>query len=319
MTMRELAKLANVSISTVSKAFCDADDVSAETKEHIFALAREHGCFGKYYKGKYHKKIIAIICPELKSNYYTGFLERLQSLIEASGGICVISADRFDARRQAELIEYYASYLKVDGLIVFGMRAAPKKGYTTPIVSLLGASDGLVDAVCIDLDSAIRDAIQTLRDFGHTKIAFFSETLTTSKADSFRAYAPKGSPILKSFLRFEEAGEACTAELLLKHPDVTAIICAYDNIAFGAMHALKAQGRKVPEDISVIGIDNIPLAEHTETTLTSIDCNPDEVCRITWDLLQKKLQSPYFRARQSIVIKPGLILRESIAPLCNND
>ena len=314
MTMRELAKLANVSISTVSKAFCDADDVSAETKEHIFALAREHGCFGKYYKGKYHKKIIAIICHELQSNYYAGFLERLQALIEASDAICVISTDRFDPRRQAELIEYYASYLKVDGLFVFGMRTAPKKGYTVPIVSLLGASDSTVDAVCLDLDCAIRDAIGTLRDLGHSKIAFLGESLAKAKADSFCAYAPKGSPILESHLRFEEAGEECAERLLAAHPDITAVICAYDNIALGAMHTFKARGKRVPEDLSVVGIDNIPFSNHVDTTLTSIDCNPDEVCRIAWDLLQKKLQSPYFRARQRIVIKPALILRESVAP-----
>ena len=68
MTMRELARLANVSVSTVSKAFADADDVCRETKEHIFRIARETGCYGKFYKGKYSKKIYAIICSELISN-----------------------------------------------------------------------------------------------------------------------------------------------------------------------------------------------------------------------------------------------------------
>ena len=58
MTMNELAKLANVSVSTVSKAFSDADDVSEDTKDLVFAIAKEQGCFGKFYKGKYHKKII---------------------------------------------------------------------------------------------------------------------------------------------------------------------------------------------------------------------------------------------------------------------
>ena len=58
ITMRELAKLCNVSISTVSKAFLDADDVSSNTKKHIFEIAKENGCYGKFYKGKYHKKIM---------------------------------------------------------------------------------------------------------------------------------------------------------------------------------------------------------------------------------------------------------------------
>ena len=84
MTMRELAKLCNVSISTVSKAFLDADDVSSNTKKHIFEIAKENGCYGKFYKGKYHKKIIGVICPELEGLYYTGFITELKRLMEKS-------------------------------------------------------------------------------------------------------------------------------------------------------------------------------------------------------------------------------------------
>ena len=90
MTMRDLAKLANVSVSTVSKAFREADDVSPQTREQIFALAKEQGCFGKYYKGRYHKKVVAIICPELLSDYYSRFTEGLREQIEKSGCMCFV-------------------------------------------------------------------------------------------------------------------------------------------------------------------------------------------------------------------------------------
>ena len=113
MTMKELAKLANVSVSAVSKAFSEADDISAETKEHIFSLAKEYGCYGRFYKGKYHKKVIAIICPELLNGIYTCVVNCLRELIEAADGMCVVSADNFSASKQAELIDYYISYLKV--------------------------------------------------------------------------------------------------------------------------------------------------------------------------------------------------------------
>ena len=69
MTLRELAALTNYSVSTVSKAFHGAEDISESTREEIFAVAREYGCFGKYYKDKYQKKIIAVICPELRSEH----------------------------------------------------------------------------------------------------------------------------------------------------------------------------------------------------------------------------------------------------------
>ena len=87
MTMKELAALANVSLSTVSKAFHDAEDISAGTKELIFDIAKKHGCYGKYYKGKYAKTVVAIICPELESAYYNAYVEKLQKLIKKKGSV----------------------------------------------------------------------------------------------------------------------------------------------------------------------------------------------------------------------------------------
>lgn len=75
MNLRDLAKMAGFSVSTVSKAFCDAGDVSRETKEKIFAVAKESGCFERYYKGRYGKHVIAIICPEIVSQRYASFVE----------------------------------------------------------------------------------------------------------------------------------------------------------------------------------------------------------------------------------------------------
>ena len=128
MTMTELAKLANVSLSTVSKAFGSANDISEQTRAHILELAKQTGCFWKFCKEKYPKASIAVICPELKGNHYPMFLNELTRLSEASNCICSIAVDNFNPEKQAELIEYYATYLKVDGLIVFGLQTPLKKG-----------------------------------------------------------------------------------------------------------------------------------------------------------------------------------------------
>ena len=68
MKLKDLANLCNVSVSTVSKAFCDADDIGDETKEMIFEMAKKNGCYEKYYKGRYHKFVVAVICPEVNSD-----------------------------------------------------------------------------------------------------------------------------------------------------------------------------------------------------------------------------------------------------------
>ena len=65
MNLSMIAKLAGVSVSTASKAFAGSREISAETRERIFQIARENGCFDKYIKSKYKKKVIAVIYPEL--------------------------------------------------------------------------------------------------------------------------------------------------------------------------------------------------------------------------------------------------------------
>lgn len=316
MTMKEFARIANVSVSTVSKAFHNADDISPETKEYIFSLAREHGCFGKFYKGKYHKKIIAIICPELEGNYYSCFLNHLKNLIESSGSICVISTDDFNTSKQAELIEYYSSYLRVDGLIVFSLKAPLKKGYDIPIVSLFHTADSGIDSVQIDMAAAIHDAVTTLTEMGHLNIAFIGEKLTRGKAEYFKKETTdiglSDKMLYESPKRFEAAGADGVKALIDTNLNFSAIICAYDHIAFGAIKQLKKMGFSVPQDVSVIGIDNIHTSEWTETSLTSIDVYPEEVCRIVWDLMEKKLKNKYFKSHQNITISPRIIIRESI-------
>lgn len=313
MTMRELAKLANVSVSTVSKAFHDAEDISEETRQLVFETAKEHGCYGKFYKGKFHKQIIAIICPELGSSFYTTYVERLQRIIEAHNGIALISADNFSPAAQAELLEYYASYLQVDGIIAFSLANPPKKGYDIPIVSIFSAPDPNVDTVCINLEAPIIEAVSLLRSLGHERIAFLGESLTHVKAAIFRKVCGLADPcIIESAYRFEKAGEDGARQLLTINGDHTAIICAYDNIALGAIRYLKRCGYRVPEDLSVIGIDNINISEHAETSLATIDTNPDEVCMIAWDIIQKKQQSKYYRSNQSITITGRLIVRETV-------
>lgn len=317
MTMRELAKLANVSVSTVSKAFYDADDVSYETKQHIFDIAKKNGCYGKYYKGKYAKKIIAIICPELGSNFYSTFVEQLQKIIEANNCIPIVSADHFEKNIQAELIEYYASYLKVDGIIVLGLSVPIKKGYDTPIVALFSSVDTSVDTVNSDVDSVIYDAVHLLSDYGHKKIAFIGEKLTVTRADIFKkamqSLNEMEETVFQSDYRFEEAGEDCIRQLLEKGTNCTAIVCAYDNMAFGAMKELQKHGLRVPQDYSIIGIDNIHVSEYLETPLTSIGIDYKEVCMIAWDLLAKKLENYFYRSSQKILLRGNLFLRESIS------
>jgi DNA-binding LacI/PurR family transcriptional regulator len=315
MTMRELAKLANVSASTVSKAFRDAPDVSDETKELIFDIAKKHGCFHKFRKEKFSKFIIAIICPEIKSPYYAGYVERLQDIINKNGGIALVSADSFDLEKQEELISYYAEFLKVDGIIVFQMMTSLKKSHSdTPIVAIFSSKDVGVDSVRLDFEQPLKQAVEHLHKTGCEHIAFISEQLTMYKAEKFEKIArcfPIKHSIISVNRRFEEAGQQGAKKLLDFKNIPTGIICAYDDIAMGAIKVLNQRGYKIPDDFSVIGIDNNTTSSYLETPLSTIDTRPDEVCMIAWDLLEKKRKNRYYKLNQQIKLTGELLLRET--------
>ena len=322
MTMRELAKLANVSVSTVSKAFHGAQDISNETKTHIFELAKRYGCYGTFYKGRFSKKVIAILCAELNSGHYSDFVTKLQNFIEESGHIAVIASDHFDSETQAEMIDYFASYIHVDGIFVLGLRTKLKRGHDIPIVSLFSSVDSSVDSVRTNMEDAMRDAFMLLYKLGHRAIAFIGEPLTRSTAEHFENIARKYSDVTTYHYtapeRFQSSGENGVKQMLASGNRASAIICAYDEIAFGAIKELKRNGLSVPEDISVIGIDNIHATAYTETALSSIDLNLDEICMVAWDLLQKKMDNKFYKSYQQIQLSPRLVLRESVGPAKND-
>ena len=320
MNLRELARLTGVSVSTVSKAFNDADDVSEKTKEYIFETAKKYGCFEKYYKEKYSKRIIAIICPEIRSYYYTSFIDNLKTLIEKNGGIVLVATDDFHAHKQAELIEYFASFLHVDGIFVHGYKGTTKQGYETPIIALSSSKDPSVNTVYCDLEQPVCDAVFHLQDLNHQNIGFIGEELTIGKESHFRyamnqyGLALPDQYVVCSRHRFEKAGEDGAEQLMKLDNPPSAIVCAYDYIAYGAITWLTRNGYHVPGDISVVGMDNNDFSQHMEPPLTTIDSAYEEICQIAWDLMCKKFDDKQYKMRQKIIVTGELILRESTAP-----
>lgn len=319
MTLQKLAQLAHVSVSTVSKAFHGAADVSVATKERIFALAKEHGCYGKYRKERFSKRVIALICPELGSAFYSAFAERFQALVEGEGGILLISADHFDNERQAELLDYYAAHLRVDGIIVIDLRVPLKPGYILPIVSL-GKTGSDVTRVYVDPAPAVDRLVARLKEEGHRRFAFVGETKTTGKLKLFQAALRRHrlnvSPELTVVRpeRFEAAGEAGMDQLLRNGCPFTAVACAYDDIALGAIKALHRAGLRVPEDVSVFGFDDIPLARYAELPLTTVSYRAEEACELVCDILRQKIENPYFSPRPLTRIPGEVIWRSTTGP-----
>ena len=104
ITLSKLASLAHVSVSTASKAFSMSPEVNEQTREMIFQVAKEQGCFKKFFNAKYPKYVIAVICPEYKSLFYSSALSLLQEYFSAhSCEVCVASTN-FSPEKEADLL-----------------------------------------------------------------------------------------------------------------------------------------------------------------------------------------------------------------------
>lgn len=319
MNLKELAKITGYSLSTVSKVFSDGKDVSAETKAAVIKKAKELGCFYKYDKKKFGKKVIAVICPEITSAYYTVILEELKKITERENSVMLVSVTDFSLKTESELIGFYSTDNRADGIIVIAGKSVAKKYNPVPIVYIGSSSEQkYADVVSIDFYSGIREAVYVLREAGHEKIGFIGERLTIGKQRLFeKAMKEKNltvdpSLIVVSDKRFEEAGYDGMEKLFSGGNLPTAILASYDYIALGVITSLQKHGLKCPDDISLIGMDNIKIADYYNISLSSIETNAAEITGIVTDILYKKMNRRGYTLVQHVSVKSNLILRNSV-------
>lgn len=314
MNMSKLAKLAGVSVSTISKAFSGSSEISDEKREYIFQIAREQGCYDKYCKNEYHKPVIAVICPEFQSRYYSEHLFFMEKEVKERGGILLAACTDFEQARMEELLTYFTEYAKADGIILYGER--PARRYHVPIVSVGNYSPS--DTIYLSNEHSVSEAIRYLAENGHTDIAFIGERLTTSKKELFiEALQKNRLPVCNEYIvvseqRFETAGYEAMNRLFALSKPPTAILAAYDNIAIGAMKCIYEHGAKIPEDISIIGMGDNKEAAYLNAPLTSISTYNEDWCQIIVDLLFEQMKGGQRNAVKRIKLSSELVKRDSV-------
>lgn len=297
MTLSKLARLANVSISVVSKAFSGKGGISEAMREHVFAVAKEHGCFHKFYHARYDKPVIAVIIPEAISNYYIEYVEILKAHLEESGYTMLLSISSFDRALTDELVRYYTSHSKVDGLIVVDSEfTAPEKSETAIVSVSADTSICTANAsVIFSVKEGLSEALLSLVSLGHKRIAFVGEPLTSDKADTFRCKASSlgiegvEELIYTSYMRFSDAGRDGVEHLFSLSEPPTAIIGAYGYITEGIISALTERGLSIPEDVSVISLDAHPHVMYNGAPVSHITSGIEELCARAIEILRSRL------------------------------
>lgn len=316
LTLTKLAKLAHVSVSTASKAFSMSSEVNEQTRDEIFRIAREHGCFKKFYNAKYPRLVIALVCPELRGRYYSRMVARLQELFaDADCEVCVAST-RFSLENKKELLGYYHDYSNVDGILTIDVGNVIGREYEIPIVALSCYQNQDADAsVTFGLELAIEEIVDHFCSAGVREIGYLGEKHTGRKEDILRtALERRGIREMKVFSvesRFEKGGYEGMEQILALPPEERprAVVCGYDHLAVGAIKCAYDHGISVPGDIAIVGMDDIPETEYLIPALASVDIHMEEICRAAVKTMVDLINGRPVKREQAI--PASFVLRDS--------
>ena len=316
MTLSKLAQLANVSVSVVSKAFSGKGEISDAMREHVFSVARAHGCFQQFYHVPYDKPVIAVIVPEVRSRYYVRYIELLGRALEQKGYTMLLSISNFDRNLATELVRYYTVHGKVDGLLLLsGLADLPDVG-DCAIVSMVAHQE--LPFVQTDLATGLREALCHLRACGHRRIGYIGEELTRGKQELFLQLCAELSLEARpewtvcSHHRFEEAGADGVQRILGQKDRPDAIFCAYSYITRGALAELRANGLRVPHDLSILSMDSDSAPLDDTLDVAHIPSQIERCCETALALLGDQLRKKSARKPSHIAIPTEFYAGNSI-------
>jgi len=328
ITIKEIAKLANVSQSTVSKALNDKPDVSAETKKRIIELAKQHdfipNAFGKGLKSQTSENIGVIFCREMQPLSGNPFFSRILEGIEAELAInnYNLVLQLIPESRQ-DILPKMVRQRQVDGLILVGIF----QDYFVQNILSKNIHVVLVDPkmtinncsqVLIDNEHGAFVATQYLIQNGHRWIGFISDDVERLsfklRFDGYKkALKYNDIPFDKNLIMTggKEKGYEHVKKLLQLENRPTAIFTTNDINAIYGYRAIQEQHLKIPNDISIIGFDDIDLAKYSTPKLTTIRVYKEEMgsigVRMLLQMINGENQTPL-----TTIVPTKLIERDSV-------
>jgi DNA-binding LacI/PurR family transcriptional regulator len=327
-TLKDIAGIAGVTISTVSKAINGHTDINEETKTRILKIAHQLNYFDKKKADRPQTSrnyTIGIICPEIESNFYTQIVDRIEQRVIEKGYSLFIGLSRFDPQKESNYLNLMLNK-RVDGIVLITCTDKNinrslieiRKKFDVPIIVVaVNQMVDYYDSIKIDDHLGVSIAINHLLELGHADIGYIGDQLSAHRFESFkRVLADKGTRFEEKWAkigpeRFEEGGYLRMNEMLKEKSLPSAIFASYDDIAIGAMRALHEKGIRIPQDVSIVGVDNIGVASYLDSSLTTISEPVNEMGDISCAILFSKIEKVKFTVIQNVVLKPELILRET--------
>ena len=318
MTLSELARLANVSVSVASKAFSGRGDVSEAMREHVFSVAKQHGCFHQFYNIPYDRHVVALIIPEAISKYYIKYVEELKARLEKKNCTLLLSISNFDQKMEEELLRYYSEHGKVDAVIVVNGHCEFPKSDDIIFVKISGQSDTADVVVSPDKTPGIDECISALIENGHERIALVGEPLTIDKDALIKARMAylgvecRDEYFITSKYRFEDAGADGIKKLLELPLPPTAVIGSYGYITMGIISKLQRQGIAIPGEMSVVSLDPFPITNGPSFSVACVAYDIEKICDIAVNEICRRFCEKTKIARSSFLLNEKFYMGNTI-------
>ncbi|KSV91407.1 LacI family DNA-binding transcriptional regulator [Sinorhizobium sp. GL28] len=330
--IKDIAERAGVSVATVSRALSGSSLVTDETRKRIHELARElnyrPNVSARNLRTRRSMSVLLVV-RDVGNPFYLEILKGVEATARAAGYAVLMGNTENDPDREVE----YFNMLRdghADGMILMtGKLPEPQPGESAAVshLPIVVALEMIETAgfphVQIDNSAAARSAVEHLIVLGHRRIAHIAgplpEVMAMHRRDGYRAaMAAAGLPIAEGYeVRGDyllESGEACATALFDLAEPPSAIFVANDEMAYGAIHALRRLGLDVPGDVSVVGFDDLYLSKAFYPPLTTVSQPRADIGRTAMSLLLDILSGDDVAAAPAVVLPTALNIRGSTAP-----
>ncbi|MGC5051519.1 LacI family DNA-binding transcriptional regulator [Micromonospora sp. DT48] len=325
--MTDVARLAGVSHQTVSRVLNGHPNVREQTRLRVQAAIAELGyrpnrAARALVTGR--SQVIGVVAQNTTLYGPASLLAALEQAAAESGfAVSVGSVRDLDHRSISAVVERHLAH-RVAGIVVIAPvesagEALERLPKDVPLVTVDGDPHRPMPLVTVDQAAGARAATQHLLDAGHPTVWhvsgpsdwFDSAGRIEGWREALTAAGAEVPPLVPADWS-AAAGYRC-GQMLARMPDVTAVFTANDHLALGVLRALHEHGRRVPDDISVVGFDDVPEAAYFIPPLTTVRPDFGAVARASLEMLLTQIESVSGGALRETVA-PTLVARRSVAP-----
>ena len=336
VTVSDIAKLCHVSTATVSRVLSNADyPVSQEVRERVLKAAKEFNyhpnLLGRSLKTN-DSRDIGIIIPNLSNYYYTHLISGIMdAAITQDYNITLSSSYRKVEIERKNLI--FMLQKQVRGILIVPMEYNSeelKELLSHDVKAVVLEQDSNVDCskVLFDFEKGIYEATRYLIENGHRKIAYFTAPFRyQSRVKQLEGYKhclrDYGIPVREDYIVIAETeddseqnyeyknGRRLAYKLMQDVSDMpTAVVCLNDMTAAGAINGFQSKGLHVPDDISVMGFDNIAISEIVSPSITTVDQCIYQMGNMALKMLISSIENPKTKIA-SVMFQPSIVERQS--------